>query len=357
MKKRLVAALLCVILLCTQSAALSASSAALYDPLSERFLYEVNADTRRGMASTTKIMTAWLACERYDPARVVTIPAAWCGAEGSSIYLRAGERVSVEELLHGLLLQSGNDAGVALASLLTGDMKDFVAEMNRRAAELGLHDTHFENPHGLDAETHYSTARDMARLAAAALENPLFSAIVAKKNAHIGTRSFSNHNRLLSMVEGADGVKTGFTKKCGRCLVSSVTRDGRQLIAVTLGASDDWNDHAALYRMGFARFSRKSVLSTGRIGSITVAGLTCKDVELYIQNDFECSLAEDDPVQIQLIGPQIVYAPVEANAQYGTVRVRLGEKTLFETPVYYKETILAPEKPPTLLEKIFGKTR
>ena len=330
---------------------------ALYDPLSGKFLVEQNAQMRRGMASTTKIMTAWLACDLYEPERTVTVPTSWCGIEGSSIYLRPEERVTVEELLYGLLLHSGNDAGVALASMMTGDLQDFVDAMNERAQEIGLLDTHFENPHGLDAKTHYSTACDMARLAAAALKNEIFASIVARKSIRIGSRSFVNHNRLLSMVDGANGVKTGFTKRCGRCLVSSVTRNGRQLIAVTLGAPDDWNNHAALYRMGFARFTQKNILASGKIASITVAGEACHDVELYIQEGFDFFTADSDDIEIQLNGPQLVYAPVAAGEQYGTVCVRLGEKTLFETPVYYRDGVAAPEKPPTLFEKIFGKTR
>lgn len=355
--KKIVAGALCVLLLVVPCAGLPQASVALYDPLSGKFLVEQNAQMRRGMASTTKIMTAWLACELYDPAHTVSVPASWCGVEGSSIYLQPEERVSVEELLYGLLLHSGNDAGVALASMMTGDLPDFVEAMNERAQEIGLLDTHFENPHGLDAETHYSTACDMARLAAAALENELFATIVARKSIRIGSRSFVNHNRLLSMVDGADGVKTGFTKRCGRCLVSSVTRNGRRLIAVTLGAPDDWNDHAALYRMGFARFTQKTILTSGKISSVTVAGEECHDVELYVQEGFDFFTADSDNIEVRLNGPQLVYAPVKAGEQYGTACVRIGGKTLFETPVYYCDGVAAPEKPPTLLEKLFGKTR
>ena len=213
-----------------------------------------NAHTRMGMASTTKIMTALLAIERLDPETVVTVPKEAVGIEGSSIYLTEGEQITVSDLLYGLMLESGNDAATALAIAAGGTVEDFVRLMNERAAELGLEDTHFSNPHGLSADDHYTTAYDLARLTCAALENETFAAIVSCKTKTIsdGRRYLSNHNRLLRSYEGYIGVKTGYTRHAGRILVSAAERGESQLIAVTLADPDDWRDHAALLDYGFA---------------------------------------------------------------------------------------------------------
>lgn len=322
----------------SQPRALSASSAVLYDPLTQTVVAGVQPDVRRGMASTTKIMTALMALELYAPAQEVEIRPEWCGAEGSSMYLRPGERLTVSDLLYGLMLSSGNDAAVALSCIYSGRSCDFVGKMNEKALSLGLSDTHFDNPSGLDGASHYSTARDMAVLTAAAMENGDFRAIVSAKNVRIGERYLSNHNKLLSMVEGAEGVKTGFTKKCGRCLVSSASRMGRRLIAVTLNAPDDWNDHIALLEGGFARFADRTVLTAGEIGSVTVAaGESCRKIGLYIEEDFSFALAGDELPAVTLCGPRIVYGPIDGGEQYGTVRVTLGETLLAELPVYFTE--------------------
>ncbi len=325
--------------------ALSASSAVLYDPLTETVVAGVQPDARRGMASTTKIMTALVALELYDPAQVVEIQPEWCGAEGSSMYLRPGESLTVSDLLYGLMLSSGNDAAVALSCIYSGDSADFVGKMNEKALELGLADTHFDNPNGLDGDTHYSTAHDMALLAAAAMENEDFRTIVSTKSIRIGERYLRNHNKLLSMLDGAEGVKTGFTKKCGRCLVSSASRMGRRLIVVTLGAPDDWNDHIALMEQGFGRFELREVLSAGEIGSVTVAaGQSCRKIGLYIEEGFSFALASDERPKITLYGPRIVYGPVDGGAQYGTIRAELGKATLAELPVYFTEGVAVVQR-------------
>ena len=173
-------------------------------------------------------------------------------AEGSSMYLRPGERVTVEDLLYGLLLCSGNDAALALADACGGE-KRCVRRMNDLAGRIGMDSSHFENPNGLDGEAHYSTARDMAKLAAYAAKNPTLMRICSTSAAQIGGRSMKNHNRLLRELEGCVGMKTGYTKAAGRTLVSCVERDGRMLAAVTLQDGNDWADHAALYAYGFGR--------------------------------------------------------------------------------------------------------
>ena len=265
---------------------LSAQAALLLDAHTGRVLYAHNADTRLPMASTTKIMTALVVAECLPVNQAVCVDARAVGIEGSSIYLYAGEWLTVEQLLYALLLESANDAAVALALALDDSVEAFAARMNRKAAAMGLENTSFTNPHGLDNEAHYTTASDLARIAAAALENPTIRRIVSTKKMTIplcnmtkpqqvvgsvaqqdttpvGTRVLLNHNKMLRYYDGAIGVKTGYTKKSGRCLVSAAERDGLTLIAVTLNAPDDWNDHTALLDYGFSAYCRVTLCERG----------------------------------------------------------------------------------------------
>lgn len=244
---------LCLIFCITPAVAealeVSATAAVLMDADMGQVLYEKNGDRQMLIASTTKIMTALVVLEHAAPDDVITVTPNHM-AEGSSMYLRAGETVRVEELLYGLLLCSGNDAALALTEC-AGGLTPFVALMNEKAAALGMAHTSFANPNGLDADGHYSTARDMAVLAAAAVENPTFRRICSSRSVTIGQRTMENHNRLLRQVEGCIGLKTGYTRAAGRTLVSCTERDGCRLVAVTLQDGNDWADHAALYDYGF----------------------------------------------------------------------------------------------------------
>jgi len=335
----------------------SAASAVLYDPLTGAVLYEKDADTRRGMASTTKIMTALVALELYDPDEVVTVRREWCGIEGSSMYLTAGEKLTVRDLLYGLMLMSGNDSAAALAGLCDGGQAAFVEKMNAKAAALGLKDTCFENPSGLDGEMHYSTARDMAVLAAYAMAQPEFARIVGTRSVQTAGRYMTNHNKLLQRLEGAQGIKTGFTKACGRCLVSATTREERQLIAVTLAAPDDWNDHVAMYEYGFDQYQATEVIGAGDCGSIPVISGTKSASRLYCNESFSMSLRPDEKSQLQtvLCGPRFIYGGIRAGQQYGTLRIMLQNQILFETPVYYGDTIAAIEPKRSFGEKLAEK--
>jgi len=244
---------LCLIFCITPAVAealeVSATAAVLMDADMGQVLYEKNGDRQMLIASTTKIMTALVVLEHAAPDDVITVTPDHM-AEGSSMYLRAGETVRVEELLYGLLLCSGNDAALALTEC-AGGLTPFVALMNEKASALGMAHTSFANPNGLDADGHYSTARDMAVLAAAAVENPTFRRICSSRSVTIGQRTMENHNRLLRQVEGCVGLKTGYTRAAGRTLVSCTERDGCRLVAVTLQDGNDWADHAALYDYGF----------------------------------------------------------------------------------------------------------
>lgn len=241
--------LLCMLPAVAEAVEVSATAAVLLDADTGQVLYEKNGDEQMLIASTTKIMTALVVLEQAGLDDTVTVTRDHM-AEGSSMYLKPGETVRVEELLYGLLLCSGNDAALALTAC-AGGPEHFVALMNEKAAALGMTRTSFANPNGLDAEGHYSTARDMAVLAAAAMEEPTFRRICSSRSVTIGQRTMENHNRLLRQVEGCIGLKTGYTKAAGRTLVSCAERCGCRLIAVTLRDSDDWADHAALYKYGF----------------------------------------------------------------------------------------------------------
>ena len=233
----------------TEAVEVSAAAAVLMDADSGRLLYEKNGEKRMLIASTTKLMTALVALEQGGLQQEITVTGGHM-AEGSSMYLRPGEKLTLETLLYGLLLSSGNDAALAVTECMGGAVP-FVARMNEKAAELGMENTHFANPNGLDDEAHYSTAEDMAKLAAAAMDDPVLRRVASTKTARIGGRTLTNHNKLLSRVEGCVGLKTGYTRAAGRTLVSCAERDGVRLVAVTLQDGDDWNDHASLYEQGF----------------------------------------------------------------------------------------------------------
>ena len=243
--------------------ATSAGSAVLLDASgpSIRTLWAQNADKRRGPASTTKVMTALVAAEKMPLSTKVTVPKEAVGIEGSSVYLTEGEVFTLEELLCCTLLESANDAATAVAIAVGGSIEGFAELMNEKCAELGLVDTHFTNPHGLDHEEHYTTARELGIIAAAALENEALRKIFSTYKMTVsapegGVRLLINHNRLLKSIEGCIGVKTGYTKSNGRCLVSAAERDGLRLIAVTLDDGNDWHDHTVMLEAGFEAYER-----------------------------------------------------------------------------------------------------
>ena len=247
----------------------SAESAVLIDLESQAVLFEHNISKRLGMASTTKIMTALIAAERAELSALVQIPDEAIGVEGSSIYLARGEALTMEELLLALLLQSANDAATAIAIAVAGSIEAFADIMNERVSEMGLQNTHFTNPHGLYDDEHYTTAYDLAIISAHALKNETIAKIFSTYKATLPISSecqkrvLVNHNKLLKLYRGAIGVKTGFTKKTGRCLVSAAERDGLTLIAVTLNAPDDWRDHMSMLDFGFANFESVTIAEPG----------------------------------------------------------------------------------------------
>ena len=320
----------------------------MLDAVSGRSLYEKNANERSLIASTTKIMTALIVCEQCNVLDRMRIPKEAVGIEGSSMYLQEGEILTLQELLYGLMLSSGNDAAVALAIYCGGTVEGFAELMNDKARNLGLHGTHFENPNGLDSPGHYSTAKDLAVLAAYAMDNPIFAKTVSTKNLKIGNRYLTNHNKLLWRVEGADGVKTGFTKAAGRILVSSAARQGRRIIAVTIDDGDDWNDHAALLETGFSRYVHREIVKAGeRIDTLEVLGGQTRQVEILAGEDFGYALAPEETPQIVYPGPGFTYAPAVAGEDAGYAYILVQGKAVGKIPVTYGETIEQEEKEET----------
>ena len=300
----------------------SAHSAILIDADSGRVLLQKNPDERMGMASTTKIMTAMVALRLCDKDTVISVPREAVGVEGSSVYLVEGERLTLLELLYALLLSSANDAAVAIAVSLSGSVERFAEEMNLYAEELGLTDTHFSNPHGLYDEDHYTTARELGIIAAEALRSDIIRDIVAKKKItipHDGVkdkRLLVNHNKMLSYYEGAIGMKTGFTKKTGRCLVSAATRDGLTLIAITLNAPNDWRDHTALFDFGFENFERRVFYTAG---SFSYALPLCDSKSESVM------LTNTEPLCLTVRkGAEITSVTVEAPFRFAIGSVRRG---------------------------------
>ena len=345
-----------VLILPVKAAALSAEKAILMDASTGRVLYEKNADSRSLIASTTKIMTALVVCEQCNVLDRMRIPKEAVGIEGSSMYLQEGEILTIQELLYGLMLHSGNDAAVALAIYCGGTVQGFSELMNDKARQLGMTSSHFENPNGLDAPGHYSTARDLAILASYAMENPIFYKTVSTKNVTIGQRYLHNHNKLLWQVQGADGVKTGYTRAAGRILVSSATRDSRRLIAVTINAPDDWHDHAALLDQGFSRFEPCRIISRGDIvGFAEIEGGESGNVELLAAEDFDYPLSQEEKATLLIPGTGFVYAPVAAGADAGYVHVCIDDKSVGKVPIIYGQTIeKLPQEEKSFWERLIG---
>ena len=320
--------------------AVSAERAIVMDGQTGRVIYEKDADTRSLIASTTKIMTALIICEQCNVLDRMAIPKEAVGIEGSSMYLKEGEVLTLQELLYGLMLQSGNDAAVALAIYCGGTVADFAELMNDKASRLGLEDTHFVNPHGLDDPDHYSTARDLAKLASYAMNNPIFARTVSAKTVTIGDRYLRNHNKLLWSVEGADGVKTGFTKAAGRILVSSATRLGRRILAVTINAPSDWKDHTHFFEHSFARYTPKTLIECGQcLGTVEIAGGQAGYTEIIAAEDFAFAMQENESWYTVLPEPGFVYAPVVCGQHAGYAHIFVENTAVGKVALCYGDTV------------------
>ena len=334
----------------------SAQKAIVLDSASGRVLYGKLQNERSLIASTTKIMTALVVCQQCNVLDRFRIPKEAVGIEGSSMYLKEGEILTIQELLYGLMLQSGNDAAVALAIYCGGTVEGFVQMMNDKAALLGLSNTYFANPHGLDASNHYSTARDLAVLSAYAMSDPIFSMTVSTKTVTVGERYLKNHNKLLWRIEGADGVKTGYTKAAGRILVSSVSRDNRRLICVTINAPDDWNDHIKLLEHCYRNYKSVTFVSEGQsVGRVYIAGGTSGWVDLIAAETFELALADNENVVLEMPGIGFVYAPIKAGEEAGIANVLIDGQYVGSVKLLFGETVKQyRESKHSIWQKFFG---
>lgn len=342
------------------ASALSAKSAIVIDADTGAVLSAHNAEERLPMASTTKIMTALVALSEGDLDRTYQVKKEYTMIEGSSMYLKEGEEITMRDTLYGLMLSSGNDAAVAIAGEC-GGLKNFIEKMNAKAAELGLQNTHFENPNGLDSETHYTTAHELALIASAAMKDPVFREIVATIDYTSNGRSMHNHNRLLSMYDGAIGIKTGYTKRSGRTLVSAAERNGRTLICVTLSDPDDWNDHMTMLDSAFEKYSEVTLHNAGdELYQQKVLGGDIENVPLAAQNTVTAYLAPGEKEKIETVrfGETICYAPVVKTAIAGQIVYRIGDKVIAkDTLLYGQGSVLLPEQKSwteRLAERIFG---
>lgn len=283
----------------------SAESAIIMCADSRDVIWSKNAETPRPMASTTKIMTALLTLEESaaQGERTLEITDEMVKVEGSSMGLRVGDKVDLETLAEGMLLPSGNDAANAAAILVCGTVEKFLDRMNQRAKDIGMKDTVFCTPSGLDKENHHSTAFDMALLGAYAMENEEFSKIVSKKHSVVEFEDsekkawLKNHNKLLSLYPYCIGVKTGFTKKAGRCLVSCAEKNGIRLICVTLNAPDDWNDHISLYNLGFSKTKIKKFDDTNESFDINIKNGD-KTLKAIGSTYFSRTFCKDDNIEV-----------------------------------------------------------
>ncbi len=332
-------AALCCVTVQPQAVQISAASAVLIEAESGRVLYEQNADQKMLIASTTKIMTALVAIESCDLNEVIEVKQSHM-VEGSSMYLKPGEALTLETLLYGLMLCSGNDAALAIADHCGPGIDAFVQKMNHTAKELGMMHTSFANPNGLDDAAHYSTARDMAILASYAMENETFARIASTRTITIGNRTMVNHNKLLSRYEGCIGLKTGYTKAAGRTLVSCAVRDDMKLIAVTLKDGNDWADHAALYDYGFKTYHMQQLSIPDQVAmQIPVLNGCQKSVPILYETALSYPVKDGEKIEAQCVAESSAFAPVEAGKKAGEVRYTLNDMDIGCADLYYGTSV------------------
>lgn len=309
----------------------SGKSAVLINADTNEVIFAKNKDEVLSMASTTKIMTSLLAIESGRLSCVVTAEKD-VTIEGTAIGIKKGDSFTLETLVYAMLLESGNDAAVLTAEYLAGSEEDFSVLMNKKAKEIGMTSTNFVTASGLDDEEHYTTAYDMALLGAYAVKNPIFKKICSAENYRAEyivpniAETYSNHNKLLSSYEGVFGIKTGFTKKSGRCLVSACEKDGVTLVAVTLNAGDDWNDHMKMYDYGY------SVVSQGKAAvkipdEIKVYGSSKPTIKIQCP-EIRVTADDDDRISFKVRLRKWVYAPIEVGDTVGYVEVTVNGKTV-----------------------------
>lgn len=354
MRKWMACALALALLLCPARVKAgtegTARAAVVMEQSTERVLYAANADEQLPMASTTKIMTALCVLENAALTDTVTIDARMSGIEGSSMYLEVGETLTVEQLLYGLMLRSGNDAAVALALHVSGSVENFAALMNQKAEELGLAHTHFVNPHGLPAKDHYTTARELAAITCAAYENADFRRIVSTQyiavpwEGHPYDRAMKNKNKMLTLCKGGNGVKTGYTKAAGRCLVSGAQRQGMQLICVVLNAPDMWNDSLRLLDEGFENYGMVTVLDSLEPAAHLPCAFSDQTVPVLPMWDAEAPLAQGETAEVMLELPEKLTTDVARGQVLGYAIIGIEKGKSVRVPLVAGETVQMPQR-------------
>jgi D-alanyl-D-alanine carboxypeptidase (penicillin-binding protein 5/6) len=327
----------------------SARAAVIMDVNSGRILYSKNMNEKLSMASTTKIMTTLVAVESGKLKEKVKVSKKAATTEGSSVYLREGESHTVHDLLFAVMLRSGNDASVAVAEHICGSTEGFAELMNITAKKIGAQNTHFVNPHGLDAEGHYTTAYDLALITAYALRNPTFAEIVKSKKKTIDgppseawKRVLINKNKMLWQFDGGDGVKTGFTNKAGRCLVSSATRNGMQLVCVVLNCGPMWNESSILLEAAFNNYSIEKIVSKDKdFKVVEVKNGKEKFVAIKPADDFYMALGANEKQKVRLLikSNPAAQAPLNKGDTAGRLEVYLDNELLGIVKLEYTESV------------------
>ena len=325
---------------------LSSASAVVIEADSGEVLYAKDPHTARPMASTTKLMTALIAAETLPLDTEITVTGSAVAVEGSALGLRAGDKIFLSDLLTGLLLESGNDAANMTAEAVAGDLPAFALRMNQKAAALGMKDSCFVTPSGLDAPGHAASAYDMALLGRAVLRHPFLKEVCATKSTTVWFGNpkreiyVRNHNRLLTLSKDCIGMKTGFTKKAGRCLVSAAERGGITIVVATLNGGDYWNDHKKLYEYAFSRLERVP-LSLPTLDFLPVVGGTVKDIPLTLETPPAVTLraGKGEEIKTEIRLPRFVWAPVAAGEQVGEITYTLGDRVLVQLPILAEKPV------------------
>ncbi len=347
-----------------QELTLSAKSAILINAQTNEVVYEKNAYEKRGMASTTKIMTSILALENGNLAKSVTAKDVDVHIEGTSIGLKDGDKITLETLVAGMLLESGNDAANVTARAVGGSKEKFISLMNRKAKEIGMENTCFKNPSGLTEDGHFSTAFDMALLGSYAIKNEHFRRICSQEFLRVSygnpeyQRTFTNHNKLLQSFDGVFGIKTGFTKASGRCLVSAAEKDGVTLVAVTLSAPDDWNDHKKLLEYGFDKVKAYTETFDVENIEINVVGSDNKTIKVKLKSDLVyTSIKQYTNTETVVFSEHFLYADVKKGEVVGLVKVYSSDKKLLCASELISEenapvNFIEKEKTTSIIDKI-----
>ncbi|EEL23863.1 D-alanyl-D-alanine carboxypeptidase [Bacillus cereus Rock1-3] len=316
----------------------SARNAVLMEQSSGRVLYGKAEHEPQKIASITKIMTALLAAESGKMKEMVSVSNEAVRVEGSAIYLKPGQKVKLEDLVYGLMLRSGNDAAQVIAENVGGSIEGFVYLMNEKAKQIGMKDTHFSNPHGLDGDgSHYSSAYDMALLTKYAMGNETFKKIFGTKTYKSNSWDYpwkNKHKLVTSYYEFATGGKTGFTKKAGRTLVTTASKDGLDLIVVTLSASSDWDDHMNLFDKGFERFKQTKVLGQGALAEINEKKYAN---HVYTKNSFSVPLTEEEKKNVVLKVELDKSAKLTDGVKVGKTDIYVGNEKVGERNLFYSK--------------------